>query len=132
MDDAPEQSTAVLVENDYRLTVERSSEGSVIRLLDGAGGEPLRITFRPEGPVLQIGTGLAIHVAGELSFAAERVAFHGREGIELTTGGDMLVRCDGDLISEAREQRLSARLGDVRVEANDDVKLLGERIRLNC
>jgi hypothetical protein len=132
MDEAPEQSTAVVVENDYRLTVERRSEGSIIRLLDGAGGEPLRITFGPEGPVLSIGTGLAIHVAGNLSFAAERVAFHGREGVELTTGGDMLVRCEGDLVSEAREQRMCARLGDVRVEANDDVRMLGERIRLNC
>lgn len=39
---------------------------------------------------------------------------------------------EGDIATRAREQVIEARLGDVRVKANDDVKLNGERIRLNC
>lgn len=126
------QPVRVIPVDDYRLTVERSEQGSCIRLVDRAGAEPLRIELRPEGPVLVLGSGLAIAVAGDLQFAADRVAIHAREGIELHSGGDTLLRSEGDLVTEAREQRLSARRGDVRVEANDDVKLLGERIRLNC
>ncbi|WP_437945569.1 hypothetical protein WME98_32305 [Sorangium sp. So ce296] len=118
--------------DDYRLTVECSDHGSCIRLVDRAGAEPLRIELRPEGPMLVLGSGLSIAVAGVLQFAAERVAIHAREGIDLHSGGDTALRSEGDLVSEAREQRLSARRGDVRVEANGDVKLLGERIRLNC
>lgn len=128
---ACEPARAIRVD-DYCLTLERGEQGSRIRLLDRAGAEPLRIELRPEGPVLVLGRGLLIAVAGDLELMGDRVAIRGREGIELHSGGDALVRCEGDLISEAREQRLTARLGDVQVEANDDVKLLGERIRLNC
>ncbi|WP_437999880.1 hypothetical protein WMF26_08290 [Sorangium sp. So ce185] len=131
-DSSERHPVRVIPVDDYRLTVERSDHRSCIRLVDRAGAEPPRIELRPEGPVLVLGSGLSIAVAGDLQFTAERVAIHAREGIELHRGGDTVLRSEGDLVSEAREQRLSARRGDVRVEANGDVKLLGERTRLNC
>ncbi|WP_437572134.1 hypothetical protein [Sorangium sp. So ce542] len=121
----------VIPADDDRLTVERGDRGSCIRRVDRAGAEPLRIELRPEGPALVLGSGLSIAVAGDLQLAAEREAIHARERIELHSGGDTVLRSEGDLVSEARE-RLSARRGDVRGEANDDVKLLGERLRLDC
>jgi hypothetical protein len=118
--------------DDYRLTIERGEHGSVIRLLDVRGGVPLRVVLGAEGPMLLLGAGLTIAVAGELSLEAQRVAIHGRDGIELRSGGDTTIESDGDLVTRAREQLVEARLGDVRVKANDDVKVIGERIRLNC
>ena len=35
-------------------------------------------------------------------------------------------------LTSARAQAITARLGDVSVKANDDVRLNGERVRLNC
>jgi hypothetical protein len=118
--------------DDYRLTIERGEHGSVIRLLDVHGGVPLRVELGPEGPVLLLGTGLTIAVAGELTLDAQRVAIHGRDGIHLRSEGDTIIESEGDLFTRAREQHVEARLGDVRVKANDDVKVIGERIRLNC
>jgi hypothetical protein len=118
--------------DDYRLTIERSERGSIIRLLDAGGGVPLRVELGPGGPVLVLGSGLTIAVAGELAFDAQRVAIHAREGIHLRSEGDTTIESEGDLVTRAREQIIEARLGDVRVKANDDVKVNGERIRLNC
>jgi hypothetical protein len=126
------ESLAEIPVDDYRLTIERSEQGSVIRLLDARGGVPLRVELGPGGPVLVLGSGLTIAVAGELAFDAQRVAIHGRDGIHLRSEGDVTIESDGDLVTRAREQVIEARLGDVRVKANDDVKVAGERIRLNC
>ncbi len=116
----------------YRLTVEQSERGSLIRLINADGNEPLRIELGPRGPVLYVGSNLAIAVAGQLQLAAERVDIHVREGLALRSEGEISLHCEGDLVSVAREHDIRARLGDVRLEANDDVKLLGERVRLNC
>lgn len=115
----------------YQLRVECGRYGSVIRLVDDRGGEPLRVELGPTGPVLYVGTGLGIAIAGPLAFSAERVTIHGHEGVQLSSAGNIHVQCEGDILSEAREHRVHARLGDIQLSANDDVKLLGERIRLN-
>ena len=52
--------------------------------------------------------------------------------VSLNTDGDLALRAAGALTSEARIQNLTATLGDVNVRANDDVKMQGERIRMNC
>ncbi|WP_394851108.1 hypothetical protein [Pendulispora rubella] len=126
------ESTERISVDDFSLTIERKEEGSIIRLSDATGREPLRIALGPDGPVLFLGSGLSIAVAGDLSFAANRIAMHAKDGVAISTGGDATIRCEGDLVTDAREQRIHARLGEVRVEANDDVRLLGERIKLNC
>ena len=42
------------------------------------------------------------------------------------------VEAVGDVKSAGRSQEIVADLGDVRVKANDDVRLNGERVRCNC
>lgn len=137
---APQPGTVAVVSNqlqtipirEHVLTIERHGEEALIRLHAADGSQALTIELGPAGPVLRLGTGLAIAVDGELSFAAQRVDIRGHEGVELHSGGDITLHCEGDIMTSAREQVLEARLGDVRVDANDDVKLRGERIRLNC
>jgi hypothetical protein len=114
------------------LTIERRADEALIRLHRADGNQALAIELGPNGPVLRLGSGLAIAVEGELSFSAEHVDIHGRTGVQLRSGGDTVLQSEGDLMSSAREHVLEARLGDVRLDANDDVKLTGERIRLNC
>lgn len=117
----------------HTLTIERAPEGGAVLRLTNAGGDtPLTIELTSAGPVLRVGTGLAIAVDGDLRFAAERVDIQARAGLELRSGGDVIVNAEGDNLSSAREHVLEARLGDVRLDANDDVKIAGERIRLNC
>ena len=73
-----------------------------------------------------------IQASGLLAIEGEQVAIHGRDGVSITSGGDAQVLVKGDLNTEARIQNVTATRGNVNVKANDDVKLLAERIRLNC
>nr|PZN20196.1 MAG: hypothetical protein DIU78_19700 [Pseudomonadota bacterium] len=141
MDELPVPLPAELSERvPYRLTIQRTNDGALLRIAAADGSTPLCIEFGPAGPVLRLGTGLGIAVDGELRFDARNVEIRAQESLklesgstlELASGADIVIDGTGDLTASAREHRLSARLGDVRVEANDDVRLTGERIRLNC
>lgn len=116
----------------YRLSIEHKEQGSLIRLLDDANGEPLCLEIGPSGPVLHLDAGLTIAVTGELRFNARRVNIHGQDEVKLHSQGAICLHSDGDMFTESRELRMRARLGDIRMSANDDIKLSGERIRLNC
>ena len=74
------------------------------------------------------GAGLTLRAAGDLTLEARRLTLHAEESLALSTGGDLDVTVTGDLRSTARTPTITADLGDVRVEANDNVKIDGERV----
>jgi uncharacterized protein (DUF2345 family) len=116
-----------------RLEVERGPGEDVVRLIAGDGKVTLSIHLTPEGPVLSCeAAALAVRTSGRLSLEAEHIRLHGRAGLELSSGGDVVVSTPGDLHSHARIQNITADLGNVNVKANDDVKLNGERVMVNC
>lgn len=47
-------------------------------------------------------------------------------------GGKADVKVRGRMTLAAKESRLVAKRGNVRIEANDDVEIAGERVKLNC
>ena len=114
------------------VTVERTTAGGILRLLTADGGQPLEIEVGARGPLLRLRAGLGIVVDGALEVAAASMTLSARDRISMTSGGDVALRAEGDVISEGRDQKLVARLGDVAIRANDDVRLNGERIELNC
>ena len=116
----------------YELVLERTAGGGALRVIDGDGAQPVEIEVTPAGPVLRLRSGLSISVEGALDLAADRLSLHARRAMLLTSDGSLDVRAGGDLTSEAAAHALIARLGDVALRANDDVKLNGERIELNC
>lgn len=107
------------------LHIEPEAGGHVLRLVGPGGAQRLEIAVTADGPVLRLHSGLKIELAGELAIDAARIALHGREGLTLTSGGDARIVAAGDLVARAE-------LGDVSVRANDDVRLDGERVRMNC
>jgi hypothetical protein len=114
------------------LRIERGAKDDRVTLVarDGRISFSLRVT--PEGPVLQFEGGLTIEAGDSLALAGRRVAIRGAESVSIESGGDASVEVAGDLSTTARIQNIRARLGNVNVKANDDVRLRGERIRLNC
>jgi hypothetical protein len=97
------------------------------------GRVQLSITLTADGPVLRLeGTGLKIQTAGTLALDAEQIALHGRRGVAISSGGDASITVAGDLEARARIHNIVAELGNVNVRANDDVKLNGERVMMNC
>ena len=110
---------------DHFLHIEPAADGHHLRLIGPAGAQSLEIVVTSQGPVLRLGSGLRIELTGELAVDAERVALHGRSGVALTSGGEVA-------ITAATHLSAKADLGEVRVKANDDLRLDGERILMNC
>jgi len=116
-----------------QLVVERGALADTLRLYGGDGRLTLTVRVTPDGPVLLVeGGGLAIRAEGALAIDAQHVAIRGREGVVVQSGADLCVGAAGSLDLTARRQQLTARGGDVRVYASDDVVLDGERVRMNC
>ena len=104
-----------------------------LRLIDASGVISLKIRLSPDGPVIEIGGGsVALKMEGDLAIGARRLLLHGSEGVEISSGADVSIAAAENIASRAKRQDLTATLGDVRVYANDDVKIDGERIRMNC
>lgn len=110
---------------DHFLHIEPAADGHHLRLIGPAGAQSLEIIVTAQGPVLRLGSGLRIELAGVLSVDAERVALHGRNGVALTSGAEVTVDATTHLIARTE-------LGDVKIKANDDLRLDGERILMNC
>lgn len=104
-----------------------------LQILAPDGRLRLTIEVTERGPVLSFeGPALTLCASGEMAFEAERLTLHGRKGVCVTTGGDLVLDAAGDLASRARIQDVEARLGNVNVRANDDIRLNGERVMVNC
>src|SRR3569623_589378 len=100
----------------YELVLQRTATGGSLRLVGRDGAQPIEVEGTPGGPVLRLRSGLAISVVGDVGLTADRLALHARGSLGLTSDGAVDIRSGGD----------------VAVQANDDVKLNGERIKLNC
>jgi hypothetical protein len=100
----------------YHLVLERTDTGGVVRLVGGDGAQPIELAITPEGAVLRLRSGLALVVDGELALTADQMSLHARRALRLTSDEQVDLRSGGD----------------VALRANDDVKLNGERIELNC
>jgi hypothetical protein len=116
----------------YVLLVESTGSGGSLRLVGPDGAQPLEITIGPEGPVLRLRAGLTVAVDGQLALRADAISLQAQTALDICSAGSISVRAEGDLVSEARAQVIQASAGDVRVVANDDVVMAGERIKLNC
>lgn len=114
------------------LEVVKDGEQNVLRVLTPDRSAGLSITIDARGISLQVaGANVVLQTAGKLAIDAEELSLHGRKGVSITSDGDATLKATGDISSEARIQNIRARLGNVNVVANDDVKLNGERIKLN-
>ncbi len=104
----------------------------VLQITRANGSAALTIRITESGPVLEFHESLQIRAAGIVGIEGQRVHICGREGLLLESGRDASIAVAGELRSEAEAHSIRARLGDVEVKANDDVRLRAERIRLNC
>lgn len=123
-------STCVPVGN-HRLEINQTESGAVIRLLGPNGTRPVEIDITPSGPVLRLGTGLSIVVDGPLAIAGEVVDIRATKSLSLYSDGDIKLSAAHAVASEAAEHTIVARDRNITLDANDDVAINGERIRLN-
>lgn len=128
--EAPALQTLALAHG-HAMLIEGGSERNILQLVDPRGVAHLEISIGPEGIRLLVrGAGLSLTTTGALAIEADTLSLHGKNGISLTTDGDARVEAGGRIESSGRSQHIRAARGDVRIHANDDVKIEGERILL--
>jgi hypothetical protein len=116
---------SISLAGERRLVVRRSAGGDALTLLERDGKVAVTVTITSDAVTLNLGGArVEIEVEKSLAIAAESISLHGREGVSIST--------EGTLATTARTQTITSTHGNVEVEANDDVKLNGERVLLNC
>ena len=117
----------------HRLEVMTAPGRSELNLIGRDGKVRLCIEVTSTGPVLCLeGGSLKVEVRGDLALAADRLALVAREELALHSGGNLRIEAGETCVLQAKRQELTATTGDVKVYANDDVKIDGERVRMNC
>lgn len=123
------------------VVVDTSEGGEVVRFESPTGQVELQVTLTPEGPRLVFrAADVELKAEGTVRVDCNRYEVRAKEEIHHTSGGalketvngDRLSRVRGTSASLARRTLIESKRGDVRVVANDEVQLLGEKIKLNC
>jgi hypothetical protein len=116
-----------------RLEIRRGRTEDDLRLVAPGGALTLSITVTDAGAVLRVeGAALLVQSSGAVAIDAASVTIRGRDAVTLVSGGDAHIVAAGHLNAEADSIGVHATVGDVEVRANDDVRLDGERVRMNC
>lgn len=114
--------------------------GDRIRIEAASGEIELEVTMTATGPVLRFrAADVQLAASGEVKVDCERFTVVAEKGISHETGGDAREVVGGDKLTKvrgthaalSRRALIEAKRGDVRIVANDDVQLLGERVKLN-
>lgn len=118
-----------------------STEDDLLIVENPDGFVELSVQFTADGPVLNFQTAkLNLKTRGDLSVDCREFKVNASENIQLVSEGDMVQNIRGDLQStalgkslhEAHTVEIRSTLGNVNLKANDDVRLDGERVKLNC
>lgn len=118
----------------------RVPQGDLIEIVAPGGELCLSIRLDAAGPIVEVrAAALRVATEGNLSLDCDRFEVNARQDISLISRGgitqdahgDVVIRADGEIATEAEGQQHHARRGNVDIRANDDVMLEGERVKLN-
>ncbi len=118
-----------------------SDKGDILVVENPEGFIELSVIFTGSGPVLNFQSGkINLKSDGDLNFDCKNLAFNALCDVKIKTGGDLVQEVKGEIKTEARGKSthkaravdIESDLGNVKIKANDDVLLDGERVRLNC
>lgn len=124
--------------------IEANAEGpdrDRLTIRSKTGEVELEICLTEKGPLLRFRAAeVELEAAREVKVQCENFVVQAKKDIVQESGGDLRQRIGGQadvkvrrrMTLAAAESRLVAKRGNVQIEANDDVEVLGERIKLNC
>lgn len=121
-------------------TIALTDDKRALRIADQHGAIELVIELSETGPIVRArAAALHVETSGALSLACERFELRAREGIRMSSDGDLTASVAGDLDCrasrhahwEGQSVRVRASRGEAQIEATDDVRIDGERILLN-
>lgn len=118
----------------YTIRLRRADQGQdeLLELVTPDGPLCLTIRLAKDGPCVEIhGAELHLHAEKRLRLEGERVEILAHTNLELRSDGAIQQHAAGAVTSAAFEHQLESTHGEIRLIANDDVAVEGERIRLN-
>lgn len=139
-DDVPSAEPLQLASG-RRAQFERHDGDDVLTVSAVDGRVELSVRFTAAGPLLTFeAAGIRLESPGEVTVACERFRVEANDSLELRSAGSIeavaqgeaVVRAEGAVQIEGHAVEVSSRRGNVDLKANDDVRLRGERIKLNC
>lgn len=90
-----------------------------------SGDIELSIAIGPNGPRLRLrAVDIELVAEGRLSMQCAE--------LDLQVQGPGTIRAGGALELQGEDVHIAAAAGEIAIQANDDIKLQGERIQLNC
>lgn len=113
-----------------RLTI-RSATGEVELQICMTDKGPL-LRFRAADVELEATRDVKVHCEEFHVKADKHIIQESGGDLRQRIGGQADVKVRGRMTLAAKETRVQAKRGNVQIEANDDVEVLGERIKLNC
>ncbi|MEZ4589234.1 MAG: hypothetical protein R2909_22905 [Gemmatimonadales bacterium] len=99
--------------------------GELVTIRGAAGAVELEVRLTEKGPVLRF-EAAGIELVTEGALQARCGSF------EVHAAGDIVERAGGTHSTQAHTTTITSTRGDVAIKANDDVRLNGERVKLNC
>lgn len=124
--------TGLALGSGYRIAV-RSEGGETLELQAPDGRVCLRVRLHPDGPAVELeAASLSIAARGELRLGAQDVSLVAERSLAISAGGELTVASEQSLTLRGRDQHLESTHGDIHIDANDDVRVDGERVRLNA
>ena len=119
--------------NGNQLVVNAGNENEFVQVINSAGEIQITIEMTENGAEIKL-TGNTIKIDAKEKFVVESpiVELKAKQQLKLSSDGDMHQEIKRDSFSTARIQNITADLGNVNIKANDDVRLDGERVKLNC
>ncbi len=121
---------AIINENDCEVVQVRNAKGIALFSIS-ISDEATTLTIEAENIELKASNKIAIAADVVQITATSEVFMKSQGDLMQTVDGDNMLITQGDKQDVARIQNITSALGDVNIKANDDVKLKGERIKLN-
>ncbi len=118
----------------HKVLLQHSGTTDELRICTADGEHPLLvISVSSSGVAVRVtGATVSIEATELLKLEAKKLVLSALQDLVIESAGSAEMKVAGDLAVTAREQRITATLGDVQVLANDDVRLDGERVLMNC
>ncbi len=125
----------------HSLTILDKNGSDVVQVRNAQGLTLFTIEITEQGTNLNIeAKNINLVAEDKLNLSANEVTIDSRKKTVLINRGDYENKIEGncnietmgDSLNIAKTHLIKASLGDVKLQANDDIKLNGERVKLNC
>jgi|GEM_PF-1536340 len=131
--DEPPKQEILEFKHNNRLLISREQAQDTVQVLHPSGEVQITIKMTEQGPVISLsGDIIEIEAKEKFTIKSPVIDLKASEEIKLTSEGDLHTNVKRDSFNTARIQHITADLGNVNIKANDDVRLDGERVKLNC